>query len=52
MLEDYKMYAAVNLGRIDVPPHTLAVNISLAVERDDKGCPVKDVNMYVMKKTI
>ncbi|GFS13563.1 transmembrane protein 8B [Elysia marginata] len=45
-LVEYKMYAAVNLGRIDVPLHTLAVNISVAVERNDNSCPVKDVIVF------
>ncbi|GFO13355.1 transmembrane protein 8a [Plakobranchus ocellatus] len=45
-LVEYKMYAAVHLGRIDIPLHTLAINISIAVERNDKSCQVKVVNLY------
>ncbi|KAK3793150.1 hypothetical protein RRG08_024981 [Elysia crispata] len=45
-LVEYKMYAAVNLGRIDVPIHTRAINISAAVERNHYSCPVKDINIF------
>ena len=44
-LYDYKMYGDVTLERLDVPLHTVALNLTLHVYSSAGNCPVKQVKM-------
>ena len=45
-LYDYKMYGDITLERLDVPLHTVTVNLTINVYSSPSNCPVKQVKVY------